>query len=250
MGEGMDDDRAIMPFISSVNIACGYHAGDADTMKRTVEWALEHGIAIGAHPSYPDREHFGRIDLPDLSTADLSQILTDQLGILRVECDLQAATLHHVKLHGALYNRAARDQALSAFLCEAIRQFDPSLLVYGLSGSVMQAEAERCGLRFINETFSDRTYQEDGSLTPRTRPDALIGDPALAVRQVLDMVREGRVMMTSGRFIALVSGTICIHGDGFHALAFAKAIHEALVNSGILIKAPGSVDGPGSTDAF
>jgi UPF0271 protein len=125
MGEGMDNDKAIMPFISSVNIACGYHAGDSDTIKRTVELALKHGLAIGAHPSYPDREHFGRIDLPDLSFTDLSEMVADQLGILRAECDRQAANLHHVKFHGALYNRAAGDRALGSLLCETIRQFGP-----------------------------------------------------------------------------------------------------------------------------
>jgi 5-oxoprolinase (ATP-hydrolysing) subunit A len=250
LGEGMENDEAIMPLISSANIACGYHAGDAAIMERTVALALLHGVAVGAHPSYPDRAHFGRIDLLEgaspmragaatLAFSDLSRILTDQLGKLKEISERQGALLHHVKLHGALYNRAARDRQVSAIICGTIRQFDPSLLIYGLSGSVMQAEAERCGLRFIHEVFGDRTYRENGTLTRRTEPGALIEDPELAVRQVLALVREGRVVTTGGTAIPLAAGTVCIHGDGHHAPAFARAIHEAFVKNDILINAPG-----------
>ena len=226
MGEGMENDAAIIPFISSVNIACGYHAGDETIMRRTIELALAHQVAIGAHPSYPDREHFGRIDMldpasslvPSIGIADLPEILTDQLATLVNICHACGARLHHVKLHGALYNRAARDRAVSAIFCETLRGFDPSLIIYGLSGSSMQEEADRCGLRFVHEVFADRGYEEDGSLTPRGKPHAMIDDPVLAATRALTLIRDGRVMVTSGAIIRLPAETICIHGDGAHAV--------------------------------
>src|SRR5882762_6659836 len=169
MGEGMDCDAAIFPFISSANIACGYHAGDPDTMRRTVELALRHHVAIGAHPSYPDRENFGRIDIlgKSLHPEEIPGMIVDQLILLQAICDEFGARLHHVKPHGALYNRAAKDAEVSHLICRAIREFDPSLLLYGLSGSAMKQAAQQCGLRFVSEVFADRTYQQDGSLTPR-----------------------------------------------------------------------------------
>jgi len=241
MGEGIGNDEAIMPYISSANIACGYHAGDENSMRRTVELAMQYRVAIGAHPSYPDRKHFGRVDLlgdPGIRIADLPQLLTDQLIILQKICSEYGAGLHHVKPHGALYNRAAKDPAVSAILCETIRQFDPSLLLYGLTGSAMKAEAERCGLRFVQEVFADRSYREDGSLVPRNEAHALIEEPALAVRQVLIMVQKGRVLATSGETISLAAGTVCIHGDGAHAPVLVRAIYEALVEGSIAIQAP------------
>jgi 5-oxoprolinase (ATP-hydrolysing) subunit A len=241
MGEGIGNDEAIMPYISSANIACGYHAGDESTMRRTVELAIQYRVAIGAHPSYPDREHFGRVDIlgdPGVRIADLAQILTDQLIVLQKICGEYGVGLHHVKPHGALYNRAAKDPAVSAILCETIRQFDPTLLLYGSSGSVMQTEAERCGLRFVHEVFADRGYREDGSLVPRNETHALIEEPAAAVRQVLTMIRDGRVATGNGVTISLAAGTVCIHGDGAHALVLVRAIHEALKEGAIDIRAP------------
>lgn len=298
MGEGMDTDAAIFPFISSANIACGYHAGDADTMRRTVELALKHHVAIGAHPSYLDRENFGRIDIlgTKLKPEEIPGMVVDQLILLQAICDEFGARLHHVKPHGALYNRAAKDAHVSALICRAIREFDPSLLLYGLSGSEMKKEAQRQELSFISEVFADRTYQEDGSLTPRTQPDALIEDPQQAIAQVVKMIREGRVFITSGpaasnrstiangstatgrptpsdrstapngstaldrpipfdrstapggstasdeptvrKAIALVAETICLHGDGSHAIQFAQLIHTTLLQSEIKVKAP------------
>lgn len=255
MGEGMETDTAIFPFISSANIACGYHAGDADTMRRTVELALKHQVAIGAHPSYPDRDHFGRIDLLDttLSPEELPGIIVDQLILLQAICDEFGVRLHHVKPHGALYNRAAKDAMASALICRAIREFDPSLLLYGLSGSQLKKEADRQELSFVSEVFADRTYQQDGSLTPRTEPGALIEDPQQAARQVLKMIEEGKVSISSGhpgtspgdgavpkslKDIPLLAETICIHGDGSHAVQFARLIHTTLSQKGIVVRAP------------
>jgi UPF0271 protein len=245
MGEGMDMDAAIFPYISSANIACGYHAGDADTMRRTVELALKHHVAVGAHPSYPDRDHFGRIDMlgRTLSREELPGIIVDQLILLQAICDEFGARLHHVKPHGALYNRAAKDAEVSRLICRAIRDFDPGILLYGLSGSQLKTEADRHELHFVSEVFADRTYQEDGSLTPRTAPNALIEDPEKAIAQVVKMVREGRVAAAGPagilpKEIPLLAETVCIHGDGSHAAQFARMTHETLSGKGIAVRAP------------
>ncbi len=261
MGEGMSTDAAIFPFISSANIACGAHAGDEDTMRRTIELALQYNVAIGAHPSYPDRANFGRLDMlandsatpandpsapandpsapgPRLYLHDLATILTDQLGQLQKVCASFGTRIRHVKPHGALYNRAAKDASVSAIICKAILDFDPSLLLYGLSGSEMRRQAELSGLVFVSEVFADRTYRADGSLTPRTEPGALIEDVAVAVRQVLQMVKAGTVTATTGTVIPIAADTICLHGDGPHAVTFARRISEELSQHGIAVKMP------------
>lgn len=239
MGEGMDTDADIFPFISSSNIACGAHAGDDETMRRTVQLALRHGVAVGAHPSYPDRERFGRVDLlgEGLSLAELPAMLHEQLAALQQVCLFSGTRIRHVKPHGALYNRAARDAAVAATIARVVAAFDPSLLFYGLSGSEMRRAAEEAGLRFVSEVFADRTYRPDGSLTPRSQPDALIEDPGQAVAQVLRMVTEGTVP-TSGGALAIAAETICLHGDGAHAVEFAGLIQRALSAEGIRIASP------------
>ena len=244
MGEGMDTDAAIFPFISSANIACGGHAGDAGTMRQTVALALQHGVAIGVHPSYPDRTGFGRTDILESSPGkgdrplrldDLAGVLTDQLEQLQKIADETGARLHHVKPHGALYNRAAKDAVVSGIICRVIKNFDPSLLLYGLSGSEMQRQATAFGLVFVSEVFADRTYQPDGSLTPRTAPDALIDQPEMMVRQVLMMVREGKVRTGGGVDVPIAADTICLHGDGDHAVEFAVRIRGELERNGIAV---------------
>ena len=258
MGEGMATDAEIFPFISSANIACCYHAGDAAIMRRTVELALRHEVAIGAHPSYPDRDHFGRMDLLDTNMRyeQIPGMVLDQLFLLQAICDEFGVRLHHVKPHGALYNRAAKDAMVSALICRAIRDFDPHLLLYGLSGSHLKTEADRHGLSFVSEVFADRTYRKDGSLTPRTEPGALIEDPAQAAGQVLKMVEEGSVSVAPSLIkpdqgeiqqdlneiqdpneIGILAETICLHGDGAHAVEFARTIHETLAQRGIAVRA-------------
>ncbi|WP_431216747.1 5-oxoprolinase subunit PxpA [Puia sp. P3] len=245
MGEGMATDGAIFPFISSANIACGGHAGDGETMRRTVEQALAHGAAIGAHPSYPDRAGFGRVDLLGSAFAlrDLPEIIVEQLDALQSICRSLGVRLRHVKPHGALYNRAARDVSVSEVVCRAVSDFDPSLLLYGLSGSELSRSASAIGLRFVSEVFADRTYRPDGSLTPRSEAHALIGDAAASVRQVLKMVEEGRVnaFLADGSVAgeaALVAETVCLHGDGEHAAEYAKMIHDVLMCQGVTIIKP------------
>ncbi len=236
MGEGIDTDAAIFPFISSANIACGAHAGDADTMRRTVELALRHGVAIGAHPSYPDRANFGRVDIlgKPLRPEDLPVLIHEQLHRLQSICREFGVRLRHVKPHGALYNRAAADRGVAALVTRAILNFDPSLLLYGLSGSEMRMQAGRDGLGFVSEVFADRSYRSDGGLVPRSEAGALIESPGLAVAQVLKMVREGLVE-TPGGDVVIAAETICLHGDGAHAVEFARVIHGALTAEGIRV---------------
>lgn len=245
MGEGMATDAAIFPFISSANIACGGHAGDEDTMRRTVELAIRYEVAIGAHPSYPDREGFGRADLLGsvVTLEDLPGIIYTQLDTLQEICRSLGVRLRHVKPHGALYNRAARDPAVSELICRAVFEFDPALLMYGLSGSELSRAAAATGLRFVSEVFADRTYRPDGSLTPRSEGHALIGDAAASVCQVLKMVEEGRVEVfladgSAAGEVPIAAETICLHGDGAHAVEYAKMIHDALTREGVGVRAP------------
>ena len=239
MGEGMETDAAIFPFISSANIACGAHAGDIDTMRRTVELAIRHGVAIGAHPSYPDRAGFGRVDIlgTGLGFSALEDSLFEQLRILDEVCKGLGVHLRHVKPHGALYNRAAKDAEVATLIARVVADFDASLLLYGLSGSGMGPAAGAAGLKFVSEVFADRSYRPDGSLTLRSEPGALIEDGASAIAQVLKMLRSGAVMTVSGE-VPIRAETICLHGDGPHAVEFAQLIHGAFHAEGVTIAAP------------
>ena len=231
----IEKDIALMSYISSVNLACGYHAGDAHTMHRLVETAMDKRIAIGAHPSYPDRENFGRTNIT-VSTSELYDIILYQLGALQAFVNVKGGRLHHVKPHGALYNMAAKNRSLADAICKAMVDFDRDLILYGLSGSELIKASREAGLKVASEIFSDRTYQDDGSLTPRTMPAALIEDEQLGLKQVMQMVKEGTVITLSGKNISLEADTICIHGDGKHALEYARKIHNALSENGINIK--------------
>lgn len=227
MGEGAGNDALIMPYIQSANIACGYHAGDAATMRATIELCLKHQVDIGAHPSFYDRENFGRKEM-DLPVQILYEMVTQQLQVLFDAAAGCGATMHHVKPHGALYNMSARDAITAAVIAHAVKDFDSSLVLYGLSGSYSVSEALKLGLKTANEVFADRTYRDDGSLTPRSQPGSLLEDPGKVVEQVLQMTREGYVTTITGNKIPVTADTICIHGDGEHAVEFAKAIHDTL----------------------
>lgn len=226
MGEGIGNEALLMPFINAANIACGYHAGDAVTMQETIRLAMQYGVEMGAHPSFRDRKNFGRTEM-HLAKEELYDLIYQQLYILQEIAVLEGAVLQHVKPHGALYNMSAREPAMAAVIAKAVFDFDNRLQLYGLSGSHSIAEAGKAGLKTASEVFADRTYQDDGSLTPRSRPGALIQDPKVAVQQVLQMTREGTVTTISGKRIPILAETICIHGDGPHALAIAKAIQAA-----------------------
>jgi UPF0271 protein len=235
MGEGMPHDAAIMPFISSANIACGAHAGDRYIMRTTIELCLKHSVAIGAHPGFSDKKNFGRTPI-ELSQPELYDLITNQLQNLSTICREMSATLHHVKPHGALYNLAARDQEMSKTIAQAVFDFNRKLIYYGLSGSYMISEAKKIGLPTAHEVFADRTYQKDGSLTPRTQEHALIEDENAAMKQVLMMIKDGKVEAIDKSVIPIQAETICIHGDGKFAVQSAQAIHQQLKKEGITIK--------------
>lgn len=237
LGEGCGTDAELMRYISSANIACGFHAGNEDTMRKTVELALEHGVAIGAHPGYADPENFGRSPM-NLAPAEVRQLIFDQLDALKRACSSSGGKIRHVKPHGALYNQAAKDCELASAVVEAVAEWDRDLIFYGLSGSEVIAAAEKVGLRTASEVFADRTYQSDGSLTPRTEPNALITETETSVNQVLDMIRYGRVRSTDAIMVAIKCDTICLHGDGEHAVEFACLIRERLASELIDIRAP------------
>jgi len=236
MGEGTGTDTFIMPWISSVNIACGYHAGDAATMRETAELALQHQVAIGAHPSFPDKETFGRAEMQLPASAIYDQV-SEQIHTLAAIVKSAGGALHHVKPHGALYNMSAKEERIAAAIAEAVFDHDPNLILYGLSGSLSLSVADEKGLRTANEVFADRTYQEDGRLTPRTQPGALIKEEEKMLRQVLMMITEGSVISLSGKTVPVKADTICIHGDGEFAAAFAKSIHHRLTKNNIDIRA-------------
>jgi UPF0271 protein len=227
MGEGMGNDLALMPYITSANIACGFHAGNGDTIRHTISLVLKHNIHIGAHPSFRDKENFGRKEI-QLPLDKLYAIVIEQLIKMDLIAKEKGATLHHVKPHGALYNMAARDAKMSRVIAQTIKDFRDDLILYGLSGSYLISEAKAMGLQTKSEVFADRTYQEDGSLTPRSQANALLVDKEQCVQQVLQMVQTGTVTTVSGKTISIVAETICIHGDGTNAVQLAKAVHETL----------------------
>jgi UPF0271 protein len=235
MGEGMGTDEQLMPFITSANIACGYHAGDKNTMSQTIRLCKQYGVAIGAHPSFPDRENFGRLER-DCTEAEVYDWVRQQVQALQQLALHQAMVVTYIKPHGALYNQAARSQRLAAAIAKAVKDLDPQLVVVGLSGSYLISEAEKLGLTTASEVFADRTYVDDGSLTPRSQPGALIEDEADSIWQVLQMVTRGHVKALSGREVPLSAQTICLHGDGPKALPFARAIRQALEKEGIAIR--------------
>lgn len=235
LGEGCDNDQALLALVSSANIACGWHAGDARTMQQCVRWALRNGVAIGAHPSFPDRENFGRNEM-HLPADEIIAGMLYQIGALAAIVKAEGGTLAHVKPHGALYNMAVKDPALAAALCESVRRFDPSLKFFGLAGSGMIEAAVRAGLQPVEEVFADRGYNADGSLVSRKLPGALIDSDAAAVAQTLSLVRDHRVTAVDGSTVAVNAQSVCLHGDGTHALAFARHIRDTLAGEGIAVR--------------
>lgn len=240
MGEGMGNDHLIMPFISSANIACGYHAGDEKTIFETIELAIKYKVAIGAHVSFHDKAHFGRLEM-NLPVQEVYELVIQQLIVLNEIAEYFETSLHHVKPHGALYNMAAKDPKMANAIAEATRDYDDTLVIYGLSGSHLVSSAAGMGLKTANEVFADRAYQDDGHLVPRNQPGAVIEDSSLALNQAMQMIREGTVTSLSGKLIPIVADTICIHGDGKHAVLFAKSIHDTVSAEGIRIAQPGSL---------
>jgi len=232
----MGQDEDILPYVTSANIACGFHAGDAATMRKTVAAALRHGVALGAHPGLPDLVGFGRRNM-DVSAQDVYDIVIIQVGALAAVAASQGGKLHHVKAHGALYNMAARNGELATAIAKAVHDVDSTLLLYALAGSVQVKAAEDMGLAVAQEVFADRSYQSDGSLTPRKQAGAMIEDPAISIKQVLRMVQEGKVATQQGSDVNVRADTLCIHGDQPDAVVFAQAIRKALGENGVQVRA-------------
>lgn len=235
LGEGLDD-AALLPFLSSANVACGLHAGGPSVMERTLALALERGVRVGAHPGYADRENFGRTDMR-LPPDELRSLVLYQLGALDALLRARGGTMSHVKAHGALYNRAARDRALARTFAEAVRDFRPDLILVGLAGSVQLDEARRAGLPAAGEAFADRRYLPDGALMPRSHAGAVLTDPAEVATQALQIVRERSVTASDRSRVVVEAQTLCLHGDTPGAAEIARAARSALEAAGVEVSA-------------
>jgi len=228
------NDGKVLQFISSANIACGFHAGDPHVMKNTVQLALANNVAIGAHPGLEDLRGFGRRTM-NITPEEAYDITLYQVGALAGFVKSEGGKLQHVKPHGALYNMAAKDAKLADAIAEAIYKLNPELILFGLSGSQLIKAGERIGLKTASEVFADRTYQSDGSLTPRSKPGAVITDDEKAIKQVLKMAKEGLVTTVEGKDIKVKADTVCVHGDGVKALEFTNRIRQALAKESITV---------------
>jgi UPF0271 protein len=237
VGEGYGQDAALMSLISSANIACGYHAGDADSMRETVVLARDRLVAVGAHPSFPDRESFGRRELR-LSAHDIHECIRAQVEALAAVAAAEGTRIRHVKPHGALYNMAARDEEVAEAVARAVLAVDPTLLLFALSGSGLVRVAARIGLRTVSEVFADRAYRADGSLLPRDQPGSVIDDESIVAARAVGMAREGTVVAADGNRIPVLAETICVHGDTPGAAALARRVRDDLVRAGVTVAAP------------
>ena len=233
----MGADAEVMPFITSANIACGFHGGDPATIRKTVRLAVEHGVAIGAHPSLPDIQGFGRRAMK-ISPQEMYDLVVYQAGAVEAFARAAGAKLHHVKCHGALYNMAAVDEGLSEAMGRAIKDLGGNVMVYALSNSTMMKIVKRQNLPVAGEVFADRGYSDDGSLAPRDKPGGMIEDAAASAKQALAMIEEGCVTSLSGKRVPVAADTLCLHGDQPGAVAFAKQIRQAFTDRGISLVAP------------
>jgi UPF0271 protein len=240
MGEGygawrVGQDDTLLDLVTSANIACGFHAGDPSIMERTVKAALSRGVSLGAHPSLPDLQGFGRRVMAIIPDEAYGLVLY-QIGALDAFVRAAGGKLHHIKPHGALYNMAAKDATLADAVARAARDFDPGLILVGLSGSELLRAGRALGLVCASEVFADRGYEPDGSLTPRGSTAAMIEDAEVAVSRVLRMIREGVVCSRTGEDVMVQADTVCIHGDRPKALAFARWLRRALKEEGITVQ--------------
>ena len=228
-------DKDIIPLITSANIACGFHAGDENVMNQTVNLAKENHVSIGAHPGFPDLKGFGRRKM-DISPTEVYNLIVYQLGALEGFCKVHQTRINHVKPHGALYNMGAKNKAIAKAIAKAVYDFDSAIVLVGLSNSLLISEAKAIGLKTASEVFADRRYEDNGQLVSRKEPDAVITDTDEALKQVLKMVTENKVISRNGKEIDLETDTICVHGDGKHALEFVEQIRKKLTKEGIDIQ--------------
>ncbi len=236
LGEGAETEEHIMPYISSANIACGYHAGDIDTIQKTIRLAIKHDVKIGAHPGYNDKPNFGRIP-HSLSFKEIKTLVKDQVSLLKYETEKHGTTLHHVKAHGALYNQAAKDENIALAICEAIADIDQQLIVIGLPNSKVEMVAKKLNLLFRAEAFADRAYTNEGHLAPRDLPNAVIHDAKICQTRVFEMIEMGKTKSISNKTVLIKPETICIHGDNSKAIDIAKSIYLYLTGKGVNISA-------------
>jgi UPF0271 protein len=235
IGEGFGDDAGILSCVSSASIACGFHAGDEASMRTALRLCRQFGVAAGAHPSYKDREHFGRREL-NLPMAQVFDLVREQVSALQALAAQEGQRLAHVKPHGALYNQAARSAELAGAIAAAVHACDPSLALMGLAGSELPAAARRLGLRALEEVFADRAYCADGSLAPRSEAGAVLDAPELALAQALSWAQQGGVRTREGHWLARPADSICLHGDGAAALALARSLRAALDAAGVAVR--------------
>ena len=231
---GMDEE--VIKFISSANIACGFHASDPLVMEKTVMLAKENGVQVGAHPGFPDLVGFGRRNM-NVSPAELKAMVMYQVGALAAFCKARDIKMNHVKPHGAMYNMAAKDIKLALAIAEGIAQVDDSLILLGLSGSQLLKAAQEVGLKSAAEVFADRAYEEDGSLVARTKAGAVIADENEVIERVIKMIKLGKVQTITGKEIEIKPDSICVHGDNPKALNFVKLIRQRLTQENIKIEA-------------
>jgi UPF0271 protein len=233
----MGADAEVMPFITSANIACGFHGGDPATIRKTVRLAVDHGVAIGAHPSLPDLMGFGR-RVMRISPQDMYDLVVYQAGAVEAFARAAGAKLHHVKCHGALYNMAAMDEGLSDAMVRAVKDLGSGVILYALSRSKNFEIAKKAGVPVAGEVFGDRGYSDDGTLAPRDKPGGMIEDAAASARQVLGMIEEGYVTSLNGKRVPVAADTLCLHGDQPGAVAFAQNLRKVFKERGISVAAP------------
>jgi 5-oxoprolinase (ATP-hydrolysing) subunit A len=237
LGEGAGHDDEILGLVTSANIACGFHAGDAETMRRSIEAARDRKVAVGAHPSLFDRENFGRKELP-VKSDEVFDAVVYQLGVFQAIAEAAKVRPNHVKPHGALYNMAVRDRELANAIGRAVAEVDTKLILFAPQNSDLARAGTTNGLQIVHEVFADRNYLSDGSLVPRSRPDALLHNPEEAAARVVRMLREGKVRSVDGVEVDVRADTVCLHGDTPGAVDFARALKSRLEKEGVSIMAP------------
>jgi UPF0271 protein len=237
LGEGAGHDNEILDLVSSANIACGFHAGDPASIFASIQAALERGVALGAHPSFPDRENFGRTEMA-MPPAEVYAFVAYQIGAFQSLARAAGGRMNHVKAHGALYNMAARDRALADVIANAVFTLDPKLILFAPAASQLDYAATELGLQTASEVFADRNYLTDGSLVPRSRPDAFVHDPVEAADRIIRILIEGKVRAVDGTDVSVSGSTVCVHGDNPQAVAFVRKVRERLELEDVLIAAP------------
>lgn len=237
LGEGAGHDEDILEFVSSANIACGFHAGDPTSILESISAAKERGVAVGAHPSFPDRANFGRLEM-SLPAAEIYSLVVYQIGAFQALARVAGTEMNHVKLHGALYNMAARDKKLAQIIVDAVLDINPDGILFVPPGSELERISTEGQLQNADEVFADRNYMPDGSLVSRSSSDAFVRDPVAAAERIIRMLHDGKVRAIDGTEVPIRAETICVHGDNPEAVVFVRKLRERLESEGVAIAAP------------